>query len=187
MPQDWEPRDWAEEQVRRVAQEVRRLRGSRSTQWLSDKTAEHLYGYRVSRSVITDLENGRRKYVTTAELTVLAYALGTSPVGLLFPPPYDDEQIDLLPGWSTTKLVALEAFCGKSPEVNRLVDMETMRPLRRAREVAILEDQKRWILIQLDETSKAEGLPESYRRSLHAELERLAKQIADVRAEQDGG
>lgn len=182
MPQDWEPRDWAEEQAHRVAQEVRRLRGSRSAQWLSDQTER--IGYRVSRSVIADLENGRRRYVTTAELTVLAYALGTSPVGLLFPPPYDDEQVERLPGWPGTKLAAAEAFCGISPYVNQMVNMETMRPLRRAREIASLEDQRRWLVIQLDELGE---LNPEFARQLRGELERVAKRLTEVKAEQDGG
>ena len=68
-PKDWwAPRGWAEEQALRVAQEVRRLRGSRSAQWLAGETKQ--CGHEVTRSVIADLENGRRRYVTTAELTV---------------------------------------------------------------------------------------------------------------------
>lgn len=187
MPQDWEPKDWAEEQAHRVAQEVRRLRGSRSAQWLSDQT-EQWGGYRVSRSVIADLENGRRKYVTTAELIALAFALGTSPVGLLFPPPYDGTKIDVVPGFPMTKLQALEAFCGNSPAVNRFVDMDTMRPLRRAREIAALEDQHYWLLCQVEAFSDTddEERRDQFIRPLQAEMERIMKRLAEVRAE-DGG
>lgn len=185
MPQDWEPMSWAEQQAQRVALEVRRLRGSRSAQWLSDQTEQ--YGYRVSRSVIADLENGRRKYVTTAEMIVLAYALQTSPVGLLFPPPYDDEQVDLMPDWPMTKLAAAEAFCGISPYVNRLVDMDTMRPLRRAREIASLEDRQEWLLIQLEEFGKNDDFAGSpYQKSLEDEMERVLRRLAEVKAERDG-
>lgn len=87
---NWEtipPRDWAEEQAYRVAQEVRRLRGrKRTAQWVSDRTDE--LGYRITRAVISDLEVGRRRYVTIAELIVLALALDTAPIALLYPAPY---------------------------------------------------------------------------------------------------
>jgi hypothetical protein len=110
-PHDWNepPKDWAEEQAHRVAMEVRRLRGKRSAQWLSDRTDE--LGQRVSRSVISDLELGRRRYVTTAELIILSAALATSPVGLIFPGPYD-RTIDLIPSEQATELDAVEWFSG---------------------------------------------------------------------------
>jgi hypothetical protein len=186
MPQKakewWEPKDWGEEQALRVAQEIRRLRGRRSAQWLSDETEE--LGYRVSRSVIADLENGRRRYVTTAELTVFAYALGTAPAALLYPPPYDDEKIDMLPDNPATKLFAVQAFCGYPPYVNRFADLENMRPLYRAREIAQLEDQQRWLLIQLEELGE---LNPEVAKQIRAELHRVIERLAHLKAEQDGG
>lgn len=95
MPQDWEPADWAEQQAHRVAREIRRLRAGRSAQWLSDQTEE--LGYRINRSVIADLENGRRRYVTSVELTMFALALETAPMALLFPGPDYREKIDVMP------------------------------------------------------------------------------------------
>jgi hypothetical protein len=111
MPQDWEPNDWGEQQASRVAREITRLRGSRSAQWLSDKTDE--LGHRVSRSVIADMENGRRRYVTTAEIIVLAAALETAPVALLYPGPYpDDESVEYLPGCEISRFDAAQRFSG---------------------------------------------------------------------------
>ncbi|MBB5162494.1 hypothetical protein [Mycobacterium sp. AZCC_0083] len=52
---------------------------------------------KMTRQTITDLENGRRRYVTTAELAVLAAALNTAPIALLYPGPYN-QQIEVLPG-----------------------------------------------------------------------------------------
>lgn len=60
--------------------------------------------------MISDLENGRRRYVTTAELIVLAVALDTSPVMLVYPAPYGDELIEALPGVEASKYVAAEWF-----------------------------------------------------------------------------
>lgn len=180
MPQNWEPANWAEEQTSRVAREITRLRGKRSAQWLSDQT--NTLGYRVSRAVIADIENGRRRYVTLSELTVLAYALGTAPVALLFPPPYG-EQIDLLPDHKTPKFSALQAFCGIAPQVNRLTAHENMQPLRDARLIAELEDQKRWLVIQLEEFGDSQ--PE-FAKQVRADLDRITRLLAEKRG-QDGG
>jgi hypothetical protein len=111
MPQAWEPKDWAEEQAKRIAAEVIRLRGSRSAQWLSDRT--HELGYRVSRSVIADLENGRRRYVTTAEVIILALALETAPIALMYPGPYFDKMTRLSPhSPESPEIIAVEWFSG---------------------------------------------------------------------------
>lgn len=87
---NWEkvpPRDWGEEQAYRTAMEVRRLRGKRTAQWLAGRTEE--LGYPLTRAVISDIEVGRRRYVTTSELIVMSAALNTSPVNLVYPGPYD--------------------------------------------------------------------------------------------------
>lgn len=103
------PSDWAERQAHRIALEINRLRGSRSAQWLADRTRE--LGYEVSRSVISDLENGRRRYVTTAELITLAAALNTSPVVLVYPGPYQNK-VEILPGRHAGEFNAAEWFSG---------------------------------------------------------------------------
>lgn len=65
----------------------------------------------MSRSVISDLETGRRRYVTTAELTVIAAALNTSPVALVYPGPYDQD-VELLPGVARREVAAAQWFSG---------------------------------------------------------------------------
>jgi hypothetical protein len=187
MPQDWEPKDWAEEQAHRVAREINRLRGKRSAQWLADQTAK--LGYPVSRSVIADLENGRRRYVTTAELTVLASVLETAPIALLFPPPYD-EHVDMLPDEEVvSKLVAAEAFCGHFPALNAFFRGEHARllqntePLRQAREIARLKDHQRWLIIQMEEFGE---INPAFARQARAELGRISEQLVELEATDDG-
>lgn len=85
------------------------MRGRNSAQWLSDRTKE--LGYEVTRSVISDLENGRRRYVTTAELIVLAAALNTSPVNLVYPGPYQNI-VEILPGRGAGEFIAAQWFSG---------------------------------------------------------------------------
>ncbi|CCC45993.1 helix-turn-helix domain-containing protein [Mycobacterium canetti] len=107
---DRAPANWGEHEAYRVAREIERLRAGRSTQWLADRTKE--LGCEVSRSVITDLENGRRRYVTTAELLVLAAALNVPPVVLVYPGPRYEEYIEVLPGVQSTEIDAVQWFSG---------------------------------------------------------------------------
>jgi hypothetical protein len=132
--------------------------------------------------VIADLENGRRRYVTTAELIILAYALGTAPAALLFPPPYD-ERIEMAPDETATKLYAVQAFCGYPPYVNMFADLENMRPLHRAREIAQLEDRLRFLIIELEEFGE---LKPEFARHVRAELDRLTDRLAELKAGDDG-
>lgn len=114
MPQNWEPSDWAEGLASRVAREIAKRRETRSAQWLSDRTRE--LGCRVSRSVITDLENGRRKYVAVHELIMLAEALSVAPLDLL----YGNDNgavVEFIPGDDVMKLVAIQRFSGISEGV----------------------------------------------------------------------
>ncbi len=106
------PADWAEQEAHRVATAVERLRGKRSAQWLANKTKE--LGHEVTRSVIADLENGRRRYVTTAEIVMLAAALNTAPVLLLYPHPSNElsNPVAVWPHVESTGLQAVEWFSG---------------------------------------------------------------------------
>lgn len=166
VPQEkpnWEkapPRDWGEEQAFGVAQEVRRLRGGRTAQWLADRTKD--LGYPITRAVISDLEVGRRRYVTTAELIVLAMALETAPVALMYPAPYLDK-IQLFPTLDSagfpvevTKLIAAQWFSGLAsgvdadgtgqvmslPLISAMNMNSNLRALQRARRIQLLDEQR---------------------------------------------
>ncbi|ORV49985.1 hypothetical protein AWC02_05210 [Mycolicibacter engbaekii] len=104
------PVDWAEEQALRIAQTVRTLRGKRSAQWLADRT--EALGYTVTRSVISDLELGRRRYVSTAEIIVLAAALTVPPAYLLYPD-LPDGPVEIVPGTPVPSISALRWFSGE--------------------------------------------------------------------------
>jgi hypothetical protein len=102
--------DWATEQARRIGATVLKLRGERSGQWLSDETFNA--GHRVSRTSISELENGKRKSVSTAELIVLAVALRVSPVRLIYPD-MPDGLVDVLPGKPVPSIEAAMFFSGE--------------------------------------------------------------------------
>lgn len=102
---------WELEHAHRIGKEVQRLRklANLTAQQLGDRTDE--LGLKMTRQAISDLENGRRRYVTTAELIILSAALNTSPVTLLFPGPYD-RQTNLLPKQEVIEFDAAQWFSG---------------------------------------------------------------------------
>lgn len=104
-------KDWSADLTNRIATEVKRLRGKRSGQWLADRTQE--LGYAISRTTISELENGKRKYVTVAELVVLARALNTAPLALIYPEPFE-AAVEVLPGVSAPGSTALQWFAGET-------------------------------------------------------------------------
>jgi hypothetical protein len=158
---DWKehPKDWAEEQAHRVALEIRRLRGKRSAKWLADRTAE--LGSAVTRAVISDLEVGRRRYVTVSELVVLALALDTAPIALLYPAPYL-EKIRALPTpegndpSEITTILAAQWFSGLAsgvdadgsgqlmtmPLLNAMNMSSNLTALRRARSAQRIDESR---------------------------------------------
>ncbi|MCU1647577.1 MAG: putative DNA-binding protein [Nocardia sp.] len=102
---------WKDSTVRRIAEQIRRHRGDRSAQWLSDRTAE--LGYRVTRATISDLEVGRRTRLEVTQLLVLARALDVPPILLLFPD-VPDGPVAYLPGEIDQSIRAIEWFVGEN-------------------------------------------------------------------------
>lgn len=106
--------DWPARMARQVAREVRRYRESQrprmSTRQLADRTAE--LGMEIPRSVLANLESGRRETVTVAEVLVLAAALGVAPIELICPVGFD-KQTEMLPGRMMDPLAAMRWFTGE--------------------------------------------------------------------------
>ena len=176
----WEPKNWADEQALRVAKEVRRLRGKRSAQWLADRTAE--LGHGISRATITDLELGRRRFVTTAEVAILARALNTAPIALLYPGEEED-WIEALPGVESEELWALQWFSGLlsgTSDVRAVSDDQpeyerNLRVLRTARQRWEIGHRKWALLHQLVELK--EQLTDQQRSAILDGVADLQRQI----------
>jgi transcriptional regulator with XRE-family HTH domain len=81
-----------------------------SAQQLADRTAE--LGMPIPRSVLANLESGRRETVSLAEILVLAAALGVSPIELMCPVGFD-EKTELLPGRIMDPREAMQWFTGE--------------------------------------------------------------------------
>ena len=105
--------EWPKGWTQSIGREVARLRkrASLTADALSARCAE--FGHPIPRSVIANLENGRREGLTLHELVVLAAALDESPLSLAYPPHEDDEQrVQYLPGDAVTTMTARARFSG---------------------------------------------------------------------------
>jgi transcriptional regulator with XRE-family HTH domain len=109
-------RDWAASCAQTTGRCVADYRAELkiSAQQLADRCQE-LGMPSLSRAVITKLENGRREAVSTAELQVLAMALGVPAVVLLFPLGRV-ETVEVLPGRHVDPYAAMEWFIGNSED-----------------------------------------------------------------------
>ncbi|MFN3003253.1 helix-turn-helix domain-containing protein [Mycolicibacterium wolinskyi] len=175
---------WELDHAHRVGKEVQRLRKSSglTAQQLGDRTEK--LGLKMTRQAISDLENGRRRYVTTAELVVLAAALNTSPVVLIYPAPYD-EMIEVLPGVEASKFTAAEWFSAKTwfgvaekPGDDPVAKwQDAVNKLNLNRRLADLQQQRtRAQLEAMDTDSTPENLT-----LYHSRLKLLDDSIADIR------
>lgn len=107
--------DWAAEVVALIAGSVRHYRKRRrmSAQQVADACRE--LGHDIPRSVIANLENGRRDSVSLAEWLTLAAALRVPPLLLLFPLGRA-ERTEVLPDVETSPWLALQwAETGQLP------------------------------------------------------------------------
>ena len=105
-------RPWSVRMAAGIGQRVLlyRDRQKLSAQDVADRCAE-VGMPSITRTVITKLENGRRESVSTAELQVLAHALGIPAVLLLFPLGYAPA-VEVLPGMDVDPWDAIRWFAG---------------------------------------------------------------------------
>lgn len=108
--------EWSKSIASRVGERIGSIRKAKtprvSAQALSDTYAG--FGYAIPRSVIANLENGRRDDVSVAELMVLGRALGVPPALLVFSVGESDWE-EFLPGHSGSPYDALKWFAGFGP------------------------------------------------------------------------
>ncbi|OZC80534.1 transcriptional regulator [Rhodococcus sp. 06-418-5] len=149
---------WAEQLVARVAGEVRRLRGKEhsalSAAKLADRTVD--IGFGISRSVVADLETGRKKSIDVPELLVLAAALGVSPAQLLYPD-LPKGPVEILPGLEQESHDALRWFSGEAG---------LMKPSPDWTETNTEESVGMWVREQFDPRNDRVGITREWLQSL---------------------
>lgn len=115
---------WAESTHARIAATIKALRGSRSQQWLADRTAE--LGYPITRAQIANCESGRKQALDIAELIVIAEALGTSPAAIVSGS-LDGDSIEYLPGQTLSPHAAWEQFTGQDQVQRQLAILDDIK------------------------------------------------------------
>lgn len=143
---------WDEALLARTAEEIRRLRKQQglSAQKVADRTGE--LGQTVSRTTVADIENGRRKYISVAELLLLAAALNTTPAALVYPGPYTDE-VEVLPGAELPEGLAAQWFGGDLPAPPPWADSDAYKTNRKLI-ASVFADRQQQLLAQIEEIRK---------------------------------
>ncbi|MER6333902.1 helix-turn-helix transcriptional regulator [Streptomyces sp. NPDC001034] len=115
--------EWVDQVMSTVAGEVRRRRKELgwSAQDLADKCEE--IGHPIPRNVIANMESGRRSNLPLVDVIVLAEALNTPPVCLIYPVGYVDDVQRLPLQHPTTALHALRWFTGEETDLGTDDDM----------------------------------------------------------------
>lgn len=107
--------DWQRDLAKRVGSAVadRRKELGLTAQQLAQLCGD--IGVPIHRTTITKIENGRPRF-DLGELVVLAEALRTAPLTLLYPGPYSDSadhRVEVLPGQEVSPQVAASWFSGR--------------------------------------------------------------------------
>ncbi|MFD5395439.1 helix-turn-helix domain-containing protein [Streptomyces sp. NPDC127097] len=115
--------EWVDQVMATVADEVRRRRKELgwSAQDLADKCEE--LGHPIPRNVIANMESGRRSNLPLVDVMVLAKALNTPPICLIYPVGYVDDVQRLPLQHPTSTLNALHWFTGEDTELGADDDM----------------------------------------------------------------
>ncbi|WAL46788.1 helix-turn-helix domain-containing protein [Rhodococcus pyridinivorans] len=120
---------WTDETAKRIGKAIQEARGkTRTAQWLADRTRD--LGHPISRTAISEYENGKRKTMPVTDLVVISAALNVPPALLLYPAQPDD-MIEYLPAQELRSIDAVQAFAGERTVINET--RESIALLRLAR------------------------------------------------------
>ncbi|MDV6264660.1 helix-turn-helix domain-containing protein [Rhodococcoides yunnanense] len=121
---------------------------------LADRTVD--IGFGISRSVVADLETGRKKSIDVPELLVLAAALGVSPAQLLFPD-LPKGRVEVLPELEQESHDALRWFSGEAG---------LLKPSPDWTETDTQESVRMWVREQFDPRNDRVGITREWLQSL---------------------
>ncbi|MDP9607968.1 transcriptional regulator with XRE-family HTH domain [Streptomyces demainii] len=170
--------EWADRIKANVAGEVRRRRKEMgwSAQDLADRCEQ--LGHPIPRNVIANMESGRRANLPLVDVMVLAAALETYPVCLIFPVGYVEETQelpfqDLIPTWD-----ALRRFTGEQEvpmyDAGLVPDFERHASLVQTA-LAALDEEERARFVSKTATSRARQEEAERKRTEYADQAISAK------------
>jgi transcriptional regulator with XRE-family HTH domain len=170
--------EWADRVKANVAGEVRRRRKEMgwSAQELADRCEQ--LGHPIPRNVIANMESGRRANLPLVDVMVLAAALETYPVCLVFPVGYVEETQELpfqhlVPTWD-----AMRRFTGEEDvfgyDAGLVPDFEAHASLV-STALAALEEEERARFAAKTATSRAQQEEAERQRTLYSDQAISAK------------
>ncbi|MFI2635069.1 helix-turn-helix domain-containing protein [Streptomyces collinus] len=170
--------EWADRIKANVAGEVRRRR--KEMGWSAQDLAERCeqLGHPIPRNVIANMESGRRANLPLVDVMVLAAALETYPVCLIFPVGYVEETQelpfqDLIPTWD-----ALRRFTGEQEvpmyDAGLVPDFERHASLVQTA-LAALDEEERARFVSKTATSRARQEEAERKRTEYADQAISAK------------
>ena len=182
-----------------AAIKITRVAKDMSAQQLADETKR--LGYPISRSQIANYESGRKQSLDIAELLVIAAALDTAPVCLVFPGPYRND-VQIFPeSVDFPELLAAQWFSGlawaisdipfndEAPVMRVSRDINAyernLLRLRSAREQLELEERRNALWRKLRFYEATQGDP-GERAQLIDAIADLEQRIQKIEAENDG-
>lgn len=177
--------EWVDRIKNNVAGEVRRRRKAKgwSAQRLADRCEE--LGHPIPRNVIANLESGRRASLPLVDVMVLAAALHTSPICLIFPVGYVEQTQelpfgDLIPTWEAMRKFTAEELgyyddAGLIPEFNRHAS------LVRTIEVALYEAERAGFAAKTATTPAQREEAERKRDDYAIRVEGAKQKLRDLR------
>jgi transcriptional regulator with XRE-family HTH domain len=132
-------REWVGAVHERIAGAIKATRDTKnmSAQQLADETKR--LGYPISRSQIANYESGRKQSLDVAELLVIAAALDTAPVCLVFPGPYRDNVRIFPESVDFPELLAAQWFCGLAWAISDLPFNDEAPVMRVSRDIDAYE------------------------------------------------
>ncbi len=167
------PLTWQAAVVKRIGATVKKVRGTKSAAWLSDRTYD--LGYRIPAGVISKLDSGHRGSVLSVpELLILAAALDVPPLGLVFPD-LPAGQVDIIPNTPGSSLVGYLWAAGMGPSIADPGAQPPLSLLVNAAREQWAANQEIARLITPASTEPDPETREAYQAALKAARLRLAK------------
>lgn len=185
--------EWVDQVMATVAAEVRRRRKElrMSAQDLADACSE--LGHPIPRNVIANMESGRRANLPLVDVMVLAEALNTAPICLIYPVGHVEEVQRLPLQHPTSTWGALSWFTGEALELGADDDMLRHFRAHHAAEEEVTKAQQGEILARLEvdhpsgTVSKAAALRAQARHTQQAEEAKHRLRTIRAFIREDGG
>lgn len=159
-----------------------------SAQQLSDACAA--LGVEIPRTVLSNLENGRRGNVTVAELLALGAALAVPPAALVYPVGYETE-VEILPGVTVDAKEAVDWVSGHASPLGQAGEEDSAVHRYRRHQALVTEaivTIAEWNAAQAhgDRQNLLKVQLKSREAVLQAELEAMHRQAAELSREAEG-